>query len=317
MKKILSLLFGGLILTGAAEGHFLKLMLARTSEARSDRILRRAPEDSEAIKLRAERALLLPHERLSLRSDDSLMLRACFFPGERSDICAICVHGYRSSGLRDHASTLCGYLCRGVSVLLPDCRAHGESEGRVIGFGWSDRLDLEKWCAAVRERLPGCRIILHGVSMGSAAALCAAADHPPGLAGVVADCPYSDALEVFRHVTRKYLHLPCFPFLDLTLLLARVFCGFRVKDCSPVASAPRITVPVLLIHGENDSFVPTEMSHRIYDACRCPKRLLIVPGAEHGVSGKIAPRAYWSAVDSLLNLISVENAESRPDDADG
>jgi fermentation-respiration switch protein FrsA (DUF1100 family) len=44
------------------------------------------------------------------------------------------------------------------------------------------------------------------------------------------------------------------------------------------------TVPTLFIHGAADSFVPIGMTYENYMACRAPRRLLVVPGARHGMS---------------------------------
>ena len=43
-------------------------------------------------------------------------------------------------------------------------------------------------------------------------------------------------------------------------------------------------VPVLFIHGQDDSFVPVSMTKENYEACVAPKEILIVPGAIHGMS---------------------------------
>ena len=55
-------------------------------------------------------------------------------------------------------------------------------------------------------------------------------------------------------------------------------------------------IPVLLIHGTDDHFVPVEMTYRNYCACASPKRLLIVPGADHGMSYLVDSEGYQSIV---------------------
>ena len=56
------------------------------------------------------------------------------------------------------------------------------------------------------------------------------------------------------------------------------------------------TIPVLLIHGTDDRFVPVEMTYENYQACTAPKRLLIVPGADHAMSYYTEPRRYEAAL---------------------
>ena len=60
-------------------------------------------------------------------------------------------------------------------------------------------------------------------------------------------------------------------------------------------------VPVLFVHGSDDHFVPVEMTYENYKACIAPKRLLIVPGAEHGMSYMVDKKSYEEAVKRFWN----------------
>ena len=60
------------------------------------------------------------------------------------------------------------------------------------------------------------------------------------------------------------------------------------------------TTPVLFIHGTADTFVPVEMTYQNYIACKAPKRLLIVPGAEHAVCSIIDKEGYHKAVSEFF-----------------
>ena len=62
---------------------------------------------------------------------------------------------------------------------------------------------------------------------------------------------------------------------------------------------------MLLIHGEDDRFVPCEMSRANRAACRSEARLLTVPGAGHGLSYLIDNAGYRSAVLSFLRSVGV------------
>lgn len=55
-------------------------------------------------------------------------------------------------------------------------------------------------------------------------------------------------------------------------------------EYSTVGALQSSTIPVMLIHDTDDHFVPVEMTYGNYKACAGPKRLLIVPGADHGMS---------------------------------
>ena len=67
-------------------------------------------------------------------------------------------------------------------------------------------------------------------------------------------------------------------------------CTDAMRECK---------VPVLFVHGTDDRFVPVEMTYENYKACTAPKRLLVVPGAEHGVSYLVDQTGYETAVQKF------------------
>ena len=111
-------------------------------------------------------------------SYDGLRLKGWYYPCEGSSRAAILVHGY--TGSHDNMLTLAmQYHSWGYSVLLPDNRAHGESEGKYIGRGWLDRKDLLAWMDWILSMVPDASIVMQGVSMGAAATMMAAGENHP------------------------------------------------------------------------------------------------------------------------------------------
>lgn len=79
----------------------------------------------------------------TIKSYDGLKLAGqMFIHPNKQNKWVICVHDYRSTGKRDMSHIGKRYAEKGFNVLVPDLRAHGESEGEIIGMGWLDRLDL-------------------------------------------------------------------------------------------------------------------------------------------------------------------------------
>ena len=68
------------------------------------------------------------------------------------------------------------------------------------------------------------------------------------------------------------------------------------EEYSTLDAMRACTVPVLFVHGTEDKFVPIEMTYENYKACSAPKRLVVVPGAEHGMSYFTDPKRYESAL---------------------
>lgn len=60
--------------------------------------------------------------------------------------------------------------------------------------------------------------------------------------------------------------------------------GIGPEDCTTTDALQKNKIPVLFIHGEADGFVPVEMTHENHAGCSANKMLLIVPGADHGLS---------------------------------
>lgn len=63
-------------------------------------------------------------------------------------------------------------------------------------------------------------------------------------------------------------------------------------DESTVDALRNCFVPVMLIHGADDHFVPLKMTYENYNACASPKKLFIVPGADHGMSYFVDKEGY-------------------------
>lgn len=224
-------------------------------------------------------------EDVYIPSHDGLKLRGRFYRVADNAPVIIVFHGYRSATLRDAAGGFSLGLKMGYNVLAVDQRAHGSSGGRVISFGIRERYDCLKWIEYVQQRFSkDTPIILCGISMGAATILMSASlDLPDNVRGIMADCPYSSPSAIIRKVC-KDLHFPpalAYPFLWLGAFL---FGGFRLNGCDAVSAVKNTNIPILLIHGDDDRFVPCRMSREIYENCADHAQLHIFPNAGHGLS---------------------------------
>lgn len=75
--------------------------------------------------------------------------------------------------------------------------------------------------------------------------------------------------------------------------------------CAAAADAlAHCETPVLFIHGGDDRFVPCEMGRENYEHCAAEnKKLLIVPGAGHGLSYMIDRKAYLDTLDAFIRSV--------------
>ncbi|MDO4261257.1 MAG: alpha/beta hydrolase [Eubacteriales bacterium] len=237
-----------------------------------------------------------------LTSDDGLRLHATWIPqGEKKKV-VICFHGYTSRGKDDYVGLSDYYLKRGFSMLLPDARAHGDSEGQYIGFGCLDRFDALAWIRwVIRQAGEDVQILLHGTSMGGATVLMASGlALPPQVKAIVSDCGFTSAKEVFTHVLHSMYHLPAFPMIGIASLVNRWKAGYGLDDCNAAREVRKAKVPALLVHGSADSFVPCSMCDEIYENYGAEKQKLIVEGAAHAESYYKNREAYENALDQLI-----------------
>lgn len=312
MKKLLrgaAAAAGVLAAAEAAGCVFFYRRVMKRYLAKTERTMKMSGVDWEQYTplMKANREWLMeqPYEDLWLTSEDGLKLHATYFKGEAGKKAVICFHGYTSKGLNDYGSLAGYYLKRGYRVLLLDERAHGESEGTYIGFGYMDRLDGMLWIRRmIGEIGEDAEILLHGNSMGGATVLMSAGlELPPQVKGIISDCAFTSAKEEFTHVLHSMYHLPAFPMIQIADRVNKWRVGYGLGDCNSAHEVRKATVPILLIHGDEDCFVPCWMCKEIYANCASPKEMMIVRGAGHGESYYKDPEAYEAALDRFTGGI--------------
>ncbi len=233
-------------------------------------------------------------------SFDGLKLAARYFDnGEKNTV--ILFHGYRSSAARDFCCALKLYTDLGLNVLLVDQRSHGRSEGRLITFGVKESMDVVSWTDFLNKKYAPEKILLGGMSMGAATVLLAAGKKlPENVKGIVADCGYTSPEEIINCVSKKFLNINAKPLLPFINLCCIAFGGFSIKKASTVESLKKSDLPVLLIHGEADTFVPCEMSRTAFKSCNKKCRLVTVEKAYHGMSFLVDEKRVTGEIRAFL-----------------
>lgn len=228
----------------------------------------------------------LPYETVSTTSQDGLKLAARYVHVKDGAPLAICCHGYRGTSIRDFCGA--GFIPYnlGQNLLLIDQRGCRNSEGHTITFGIKERHDLFCWIEYALKRFgKDTKIALYGVSMGAATVLLASGmELPDNITHIIADSPYTSPREIIEKVCREDMHIPPKLAMPFLFLGAKLFAGININNGNILDAVKRSPVNILLIHGERDTFVPTEMSRRI--AASAPDRITLYtyPGAGHALS---------------------------------
>ena len=235
----------------------------------------------------------MPREDMYITSFDGLKLHGRYYEYAPGAPIELMMHGYRGAADRDLSGGVQRCFKLGRSALIVDQRCSGESGGNVITFGINEHRDCLSWVEHMISRFgPDVKIILTGISMGASTVLTAAGKPlPKNVIGVLADCGYDSAKNIIQKVIAD-MGLPprlAYPFVKLG---ARLFGHFDLEENSPIEAVKKSRIPLVVIHGATDDFVPTKMGERIYDACQSKKKLYIVPNAAHGLAYPANPDEY-------------------------
>ena len=306
LKKVLRIVTEVIGVVAAAElgiaAYFYRRTMIR-GNAKTDRTIKMAGTDWNQhmpfIQARKEAMLSEKHSDEWLMSADGLRLHATWFPQGECKKIVICFHGYTSQGMKDYLGLSGYYLKNGYSMLLVDERAHGESEGKYIGFGCLDRIDALKWINWVLRKCgEDVEILLHGTSMGGATVLMMSSlELPAQVKGIVSDCAFTSPKEVFSHVLKSMYHLPAFPVMNISNFLNKRFAGYGLDECNAAREVKKAKVPILFIHGSGDTFVPYSMCETMYENCASSKKKLIIEGAAHA-------ECYYKDTDAYENALT-------------
>jgi pimeloyl-ACP methyl ester carboxylesterase len=213
---------------------------------------------------------------------------------------ALIIHGWRNSAVTFlFLARLYERVLGGYNVVLPDLHAHGLSEGDMIQMGLLDSKDVRHWLTVFQTDT----MVVHGVSMGGATTMMLSAEQmPKGIKDLrfVDDCGYTSAWDVFEGELKNQFGLPPFPLMYAASLLCKICYGWSFSEASAIEAVRRSSYPMLFIHGGADTFVPTEMVHRLYQAKSSNKRLWIAPGAIHARSYLAHPDEYTHQLSDFL-----------------
>lgn len=246
----------------------------------------------------------LPYEQVFIRSADGKRLAARYYKGAANAPVQILMHGYKSNGIRDFCGGALIGKELGYHLILVDQRAHGKSEGHTLSFGVRERQDCLEWIAYAKQRFGSdTPIILTGLSMGAATVLMASElELPENVKGIIADCPYSSPKEIICKVGESR-NLPVWLIYPFVFLGALLYGHFSINACSAIEAVTHTKVPILLIHGEGDQFVPCDMSRRIYEANPDMIRLETFKDADHGISYILDPKKYHQVAEEFLESV--------------
>jgi alpha-beta hydrolase superfamily lysophospholipase len=242
---------------------------------------------------------------LRLATTDGEDIGAWYVAGDSQKPTVLLIHG--NGGQRKACWPQAEMLSNaGYPVMLISCRAHGDSSGQTNDFGWSAKQDViaaVKWVAAKNPRP---RIVVWGASLGSAAAIFAAAELDQSVSGYILECPYQDLETAVWHRLEHYLP----PVLDgVAYLGMRLAAGVilpQIEQISPLNHIETIPhqVPILILAGGMDERARPDEARALHSRVSSHCQLEIIEQGDHLQLQRAAPQEYQNLALKFLDQIS-------------
>jgi dipeptidyl aminopeptidase/acylaminoacyl peptidase len=235
---------------------------------------------------------------ISIQSVDGLTLRAWYLqPANFNNSSVLLLHGVGDT--REGVAGFAGlFLQQGYAVLLPDARAHGESDGNLATYGLRESDDIHRWVDWLETSQPAC-VYGFGESMG-AALLLQSLSNEQRFCAVVVESPFSQFQEVAYERAGRYTRMPFWfgrtferPVVDFALLYARKKYGLDFRKASPAVAVARTSTSILLIGDKQDQDILPHHAAELHSLNPGTTELWMVDGARHGGA--------WVANPGLFN----------------
>jgi fermentation-respiration switch protein FrsA (DUF1100 family) len=224
----------------------------------------------------APEAFGLAYKDVYFRSEDGKKLHGWFFSGDKEH--PVLLHFHGNAGNISHRLDLIKRLVqKDLQVFIIDYRGFGKSAGRPSEKGVY--LDgLAAYDHLVREEgIPPENIVLHGHSLGAAVALQVALERRARC--VILESPFTSTKDMAKTMPLFFIFSPLLP-----------------SNYNNLEKVTRLSVPLLVIHGDQDEIVTYSMGERLFAAAPGPKQFLRLEGAGHNDTYMVGGKGYLDAL---------------------
>ncbi len=224
-------------------------------------------------------------EPVTFDTADGLTLSGWFLPvrGATPPVTVLILNG--NGGNRAYRAPLAQALVRhGFQVLLMDYRGYGGNPGTPTEEGLAADARAARAYLVSRRDVDATRLVYFGESLGTGVAVRLAVEQPP--ATLILKSPFTSMDDIARH--------------HYSLLPVRGFVKDRYASIERIG---RLRAPLLIVAGDRDRIVPLAFSQRLYAAAPEPKRLVVIPGADHNDATLLSGPVVIEAIVGLLRTL--------------
>jgi uncharacterized protein len=238
-------------------------------------------------------------ETLACRTSDGVALKGWMIAPPMPKANVVLFHGMRNNR-NDMLDRIEFLVAAGYRCIAFDHRAHGESGGRLISFGYHERHDVAAVAALVRARWPIEPCGALGISMGGAA-LCFAGDASRAFDAIILESVYHDLDRAFSHRIGSAYPAWFQHFRPGVIWLTERRLGTRLQQVAPIAHVARLAPrPVLLLTGSKDLLAPPDEVQAFVAQIPETGQFHLIPGADHGEVYEVAGAAYRDLLLAFL-----------------
>jgi len=237
----------------------------------------------------------MKREPFELTARDGTIIKGDFSINEANKGIIVLPHGYswNREGMLKYAQF---YYKNGFSIVLYDQRTHGESTFKYTTMGYLESLDICDVVSWLREKYgKNIPIGIHGESMGAASTMMSL-KHNPNIQFAIEDCGYHSLTDLIIHQVHGLKFLLC----GCNIVL-KIHEKYRLNYVNPSKNASESNIPMLIIHGEADGFVPFAHSSVVYEENKHHAEIYTVPNAKHAESYETDPVKYEEVVMAFIN----------------
>lgn len=237
-------------------------------------------------------ALLLPYQqdfddwkeqnlatKVNVTSSDELSLNGKLYD-QGSNVTVIYLHTLASSSDGDFLYAPY-YWDKGYNILMPDNRAHGDSEGGYTSYGYYETDDLVQWISLIKSTYGNDnQIIIQGDTMGATIALMASAKLPEQVKFIIADSPINNLYDGGNYMMKN--QFISFPFMmKICDYYADKLTGIHLEDVNTVSAVSDNKIPLILMAGNIDTVVDPQNVEEIKSATSADCTVIDVKNAGH------------------------------------
>lgn len=227
-------------------------------------------------------AIGLEYEDVYFRSVNDWKTHGWFVPVQQARVTVLLSHG-NAGNISDRLETIRILNSLNLNVFIYDYSGYGQSEGRPSEeITYRNAQDAWNYLVDVKQ-IPPHQIILMGRSLGGAVAAWLAVKKEP--AALMLESTFTSAVDLAAEI---------YPFLPVRLMMKFQYPTIKYLR--------QISVPVMVLHSEDDQLVPIHHGRELYKMAERPKTFFEMKGG-HGNSHVTTGDEYIDAVDQFINSV--------------